>query len=281
MRRSTALVWMATAVLLTGCGVAGSPVPRASATPPLSASPSPAPASVRSESAVDLGELRESLLGPSPVPAEWQAEVDELMGIVEAALDQPLPAVGGLSAETAACATWQPLVGRLHWATGALLERQFIIAHLSQLAAVSPDAIRQPTEDALGIVSGAAAEQLSPDGDLVAISTAPRDEFRAIGTWALANCEIRVVAESDPNTEDWVEDDVEYSCDLDRSLLERGMEEFSNGPGEGRHAAHPHELEINLEHFVYPGWHRIASVDNDADPPTMEIEPIQDGFCDR
>jgi hypothetical protein len=32
---------------------------------------------------------------------------------------------------------------------------------------------------------------------------------------------------------------------------------------------------------VYPGWHRIASVDNDGDPPTMRIEPIPGSFCDR
>jgi hypothetical protein len=44
---------------------------------------------------------------------------------------------------------------------------------------------------------------------------------------------------------------------------------------------HPHELEVSLEGVVYPAWHRIASVDNEVDPGTFEIEPIPDGFCDR
>jgi hypothetical protein len=281
--RRVSLVGVLIAAALAGCGrLAGSPGTEVPVTPTAAVpTPSPTAATIGSTTDIDLDAIRKGLLGPSPVPAEWQAEVDELMSIVEIALDRPLPSIDGLSATEAACATWQPLVGKLDWATGALLERQAMLAHLGQLAAVAPDAIREPAQAALRVVSTAAAAQLTPDGNPAVISTAPREDLRDIGRWAVAHCDLSVTADSDPNAEDWEEADIEDSCELDRGFLEDGQAEFLSGPGDGRYATHPHELEISLEYFVYPGWHRIASVDNDGDPPTMRIEPIPGSFCDR
>ncbi len=289
-----AMVLVAT---LAGCGrLAGTPAasvpvrddPSAAATasvhPSMMPEPSETPAAsgVGTSIDIDLDAIRAGLLGPSPVPEGWEEQVDEIMDDIESALrDFRLPSVAGMSDEQAACATWGPLVGRLSWATGALVERQVMIAHLAQLADVAPAAIDADASEALQVVSVAAAEQFDPDGDSDVISSAPDEAFRGIGLWALEHCELPVQAEEAPDTEDWTEEDIAYSCDLDRSSLERGMEEFVDGPGDGRHATHPHELEISLEFFVYPAWHRIAVEDDEAGEPTYTVEPIPGGFCDR
>ena len=214
------------------------------------------------------------------MPEGWEDEVDEIMAMLEEGLANiRVPAVEGLAADEATCQTWRPLVGNQVWAIGALLERQVFIAHLAQLASVSPAEIRPDAEEALRVSSAAAAEQLTPDGDPEVISRWPREELRRIGLWAVDHCELPVEAEEAPDTEDWTDEDIEYSCDLDRSLLERAMEEYREQTGE--YAAHPHQLEVSLEVVAYPAWHRIASVDNEARRPTFSVEPIPDAFCDR
>jgi hypothetical protein len=192
-----------------------------------------------------------------------------------------LPEIAGMPADEAACATWVPLLGKLGWATGALLERQVFIAHLGQLASVAPAAIAADVEKALEVTSAAAAEQLKPEGDREVVARAPTESLRAIGRWAVASCSLPVAAEPDPNTEDWTEEEIAYSCSLDRDLLVDAQEEFREGPGAGRYATHPHELEVSLDFFVYPAWHEIVDVDNEADPPMFEVVPIDGAFCDR
>ena len=65
--------------------------------------------------------------------------MDELVAEITTALAElRVPDVSGMDPVDASCATWQPLVGNVDWATGALLERQFFIAHVAALAAVSP-----------------------------------------------------------------------------------------------------------------------------------------------
>lgn len=281
-------------LVVAACGrLAGSPAASPVETITLKSSRAPTPAASASAAAatavgddpiaVDLEALRAALLGPSPVPSGWGAEVDEIIANVERALSEiSLPDVAGLDAQQAACATWQPLVGRLDWATGAFVERQVMLAHLGQLSAVAPDEIRSAAAGAASTVATAAAEQLTPDGDPEVIGTAPKDDLREIGRWALEHCELEIVAEPDPDTEDWTDDDIAFSCDLDRRLLVDAMEEFRQAPGAGRYATHPHELEIaGLDVFVYPAWHMLAEVDNDATPPTFEVAPIPGGFCDR
>lgn len=293
----TGLLAIVVAITLPGCGrLAGTPAASgpvrddasaaATASVPPSTVPEPSDTPAASESGatidVDLDAIRAGLLGPSPVPEGWEEQVDEIMDDIESALrDLRLPSVDGMPDEQAACATWEPLVGRLSWATGALVERQVLLAHLAQLADVAPAAIDADATEALRVVSVAAAEQFDPDGDPDVISSAPDEAFRVIGLWALEQCELPVQAEEAPDTEEWTEEDIAYSCDLDRSSLERGMEEFVDGPGDGRNATHPHELEISLEFFVYPAWHRIAVEEADAGEPTHAVEPIPGGFCDR
>jgi hypothetical protein len=246
-----------------------------------SRSPSPSSAAIAAPS-LDLQALRDSLLGSSPVPAEWEAQVDDIIASIEAALRQyAVPQVGGLDPVAAACATWEPLVGRLRWASGAVVERHVMLAHLVQFAGVAPDEIVAAAESAARVVADAAAAQLSPDGEPADISATPKDELWAIGRWALEHCELLPIAEPDPNAGDWTPDEIAQSCDLDRSLLERGQDQFLRGPGNGRYATHPHELEISLDTFVYPAWHQLASVDNDTVPPSFVVEPIAGGFCVR
>lgn len=287
--RPRGLVAAALILALVGCArLAGTPAASPSdslarPSPSASAAPSAATDPTPTESAgagidIDLAAIREALIGPSPVPEGWEEQVDEIMAMLERALaDLSLPTVAGLAADEAACATWEPLVGHQLWATGALLERQVFIAHLAQLASVAPDEIRSDAEEALRVSSAAAAEQLTPDGDSEVVSRTPREELRGIGLWALAHCDLPVEADEAPDTEDWSEEDIAYSCDLDRSSLERGMQEFHDGPGDGRYATHPHELEVSLEIFVYPAWHEIASVT----PSSFSVEPIPGAFCDR
>ena len=231
---------------------------------------------------LDLEAIRTALVGPSPVPEGWEEQVDELMKTIAAAAGAVrLPEIAGLPADEAACATWEPLLGKLGWATGALLERQVFIAHLGQLASIAPAAIAADVSEALEVSSAAAAEQLKPDGDRAVVSRAPTESLRAIGRWALESCSPPVAAEPDPNAEDWTDEDIAYSCSLDRDLLVDAQEEFREGPGEGRYATHPHELEISLDFFVYPAWREIVDVDNAADPPTFAVVPIDGAFCDR
>ena len=61
--------------------------------------------------------------------------------------------------------------------------------------------------------------------------------------------------------------------------LENGQQEYFEGPGQGLYAEHPHVLEVALEIFAYPAWHRLV-VDNRADPPRSRVEPIPGSFCD-
>ena len=265
----------------TSAGDAGTlePIPSESLTASSTAIPSPTPSGGAAID-VDLEAIRAALVGPSPVPEGWEDEVDELMAMLEEALASiRLPVVDGLTAEEAACATWRPLVGKQLWATGALFERQVFIAHLAQLASVAPDAIRSDADEALRVSSAAAAEQLTPGGDSAVVSRAPREELRHIGMWMVDHCELPIEADGAPDTTDWTDEDLAYSCDLDRSSLERAMEEYLEETGE--YATHPHQLEVSLEVAVYPAWHQIASVDNQASPPTFSVEPIPDAFCDR
>lgn len=273
------------AALAAGCTAPGVSAPdngpasaRPASVPAPSASPSPSSTDART--GLDTEALRQALLGPSPVPPEQEDFVDEVMAVLDRALEE-LPPTDGLPADEAACATWRPLVGKLRWVGGAVVERQIALAHLGQLASVAPDAIRPAAEEAVRIAARAAREQLVPDGDMAIVNTIPGGELRSIGAWALEHCELDVPAEADPDTEDWTEADFEYSCELDRSLLERGMDEYRDGPGNGAYATHPHELELHLEYFGYPAWHRLGAVDNEAEPPTFEIEPIAGGHCDR
>lgn len=294
-----ALVPLLGALLLVGCArFAGSPSPadtgaadasvRLEVSPSALASTTPAaPSPSRSASALeapslDLDALRATLLGPSPVPVEWEAQVDGIIASIEDALrEHGVPPVAGLDPVDAACTTWEPLVGRLHWANGAVVERHVMLGHLVQLAGVAPGEIAATAETAARVVADAAAAQLSADGDPADISDAPREELQAIGRWALGHCELVETAEPDPSADDWTTDEIAQSCELDRGLLERGQEAFRDGPGDGRYATHPHELEVSLELFVYPAWHRLADVDNDASPPSFAVEPIPGSFCDR
>lgn len=298
---SRALVAASAALLLVACArFAGSPSPdgtgAADASATVAASPAapastaaspPSPSRSPSSTALaapslDLAALRASLLGPSPVPVEWEAQVDGIIASIEDALRQHgVPSVAGLEPVAAACATWEPLVGRLHWANGAVVERHVMLGHLVQLADVAPGEIAATAEAAARVVADAAAAQLSPGGDPADVSETPADDLRAIGRWALDHCELVVAAEPDPNADDWTADEIAQSCELDRGLLERGQEAFREGPGEGRYATHPHELEVSLEIFVYPAWHRIANVDNEASLPSFVVEPIPGSFCDR
>lgn len=277
------------AALLASCARFGAPTSSEPPTPTASSAPVAVPVeepSATARSTAQPGELpgseeiRAALLGPSPVPSEWAAIVHDIVATLEEAVGD-LPSVAGMPPEEAACETWKPLVGRLHWVGGAVVERQVAIAHLAQLVAVAPDPIRPAAEDALRIASRAAAEQLQPGGDMEVVGTVPREELRTIGTWALERCDLQAVAEPDPDTEGWTEEDHDYSCGLDRSALERGMEQFRAGPGNGRYPTHPHEIELSVEYFVYPSWHRLATVNNDVEPPTFEVEPIPGSHCDR
>jgi hypothetical protein len=296
-RRGTVTGLLAAALVLVACARTGTPptivaspigsAPSASASasaagasPSTPVAPTPPPSGTVIQ--IDLEAIRTALIGPSPVPEGWEEEVDELIATIEAAVDAVrLPDIGGMTADEAACATWVPLLGKLGWATGAVLERQVFIAHLGQLASVAPAAIAGDVEDALEVTSAAAAEQMKPDGDREVVARAPTESLRAIGRWAVASCSLPVAAEPDPNTEDWTDEEIAYSCSLDRDLLLDAQEEFREGPGEGRYATHPHELEVSLDFFVYPAWHQIVDVDNDADPPTFAVVPIDRAFCDR
>jgi hypothetical protein len=192
-----------------------------------------------------------------------------------------IPDVTGLPADEAACAAWKPMVGHTLWAAGAFLERQVFVAHAALLASVAPAEIRNAAEEALAVAAEAAAEQLRPGGDPAVISRRPTIAIRDIGLWAVEHCRLPVQAEDAPDASDWTADEIAFSCDLDRRSLERGLEDYRAGPGRGRYAAHPHVLEVTLDVFVYPAWHRIASVDNEADPPTYRVEPFPGSFCDR
>lgn len=278
-----------TAALVGGCARLAATPSAAAPSPTQSSVPTPVPvaeptASARSTLAAgeapDADQIRAALLGPSPVPSAWAATVEEIMATLEDAV-RDLPSVAGLAPTEAACETWKPMVGRIDWVAGALVERQVAIAHLAQLAGVAPEPIRLAAENALRVASRAAAEQLVPGGDLEVATTVPHEDLRSIGTWALQQCDLEVVAEAAPDTEGWTEEDHDYSCELDRSALERGMDEFRAGPGNGRYATHPHEIEVSVEYFVYPSWHRIATVDNEAQSPSFEVEPIPGSHCDR
>ncbi|HEX2141335.1 MAG TPA: hypothetical protein VHK28_03515 [Candidatus Limnocylindria bacterium] len=230
---------------------------------------------------VDLDELRQALLGEPPYPSGWEAQVEEIMETVRTALDASrLPDMTGMDPVQASCAAWRPMVGNTLWANGAFLERRLFIAHLTALAGVAPDEIRPAVEEALHVSAEAAAEQMRPDGDQAVISRAPKDEIRTIGLWAVEHCDLPVVPEEMSHATDWTDEQIAQSCESDRRRLEDGQEEYRSGPGEGRYALHPHALEVTLEIPLYPLWHQFADVDNDANPPTFEVEPIPGGFCD-
>ena len=282
-------------VMLVGCGrLPGSP-PETTAAEPRSFAPatpgpgapsaspaSPSPSELTAPT-LDLEALRAALLGPSPVPVEWEAQVDGILATIDDAIrEHAVPSVAGMDAVEASCATWEPMVGRLGWANGAVAERHVMLSHLVQLAVVAPDDVAPSAEAAARVVAAAAAAQLSTDGDAADVSRAPRVELRAIGRWALERCELPVTADASPDTEGWTDDDIALSCDLDRRMLTEAMDEFRAEPGAGRYATHPHELEIaELEVFVFPAWHMVATVDNEADPPTYDVIPIPGAFCDR
>jgi hypothetical protein len=172
------------------------------------------------------------------------------------------------------------MVGNTHWATGALLERQAFIAHAAQLARVAPDEIRAAAEEALATSSAAAAEQMTSGGDPAIVSRFPREAVETIGLWAVEHCHLPIEADEAPDTDGWTDDEIAQSCTLDREWLQDAQEEYRAGPGDGRYAEHPHVLEVTLEIFPYPAWHRLARVDNRVEPPTFEVEPIPGAFCD-
>ena len=229
---------------------------------------------------LDVEQLREALLGEPPYPSGWEEQVDELIGEITALLEEiRVPDVTGLDEVDAACATWRPLVGNTDWATGALVERQSFIAHVAALAQVAPTEVRPAAEDALVISSAAAAEQIVADGDPAVISRFPEEAVRTIGLWAVANCDLPIEADEPPDTRGWTRDEIAQACTWDREWLENAQEDYVEGPGQGRYAEHPHELEVTLETFSHPAWHQLA-LDNRADPPTFEVEPIPGSFCD-
>ena len=102
---------------------------------------------------------------------------------------------------------------------------------------------------------------------------------KTIGRWAVERCDLTIEAAEPPDTEDWTDEDIARACDLDRTTLETAQEEFRAGPGQGRYAEHPHLLEVTIRSYAYTQWHR-AIVDDEADPPTLRVEPIPGGFCD-
>ena len=271
------------------CGGPGESLPTSNAASPLAtssvpASPSPGGSGVPVGDLgnVDVEQLRQALLGDPPYPAGWEAEVDRLVAEVAHALEaMRVPNVSGMSSAEAACGVWEPLVGNTLWATGALLERQVFIAHVATLAGVAPDSIQPAAREALAISAAAAAEQLAPSGDPAVISRRPTEAVREIGLWAVEHCVLPVEAEEAPDADGWTADDIAFSCDLDRRGLEQGQEEYRTGPGKGQYAEHPHVLEVSLDFFVYPAWHHIVAVDNQADPPTYRLAPIPGSFCDR
>src|SRR5574338_464886 len=193
---------LAAALLLAGAVVAGCTGSGAgSASSP--GSPSVVPADAM------LERLRVALLGEPPFPSGWEEQVDDLIANIEARMEElQVPDTSGMDPARAACALWLPLVGNTDWATGAFLERQFFIAHLAAMSAKPPDEIRDAVDGALSISTAAAAEQVRPGGDSAIISRRPGDEIRAIGLWAVDNCDIPVVADEAPNTEGWTDDDV-------------------------------------------------------------------------
>lgn len=284
------LIVAALCVAATACGGAaqslsasGSPSPLATESGvPAAASPDGSGVPVGDLGNLDVEQLRRALRGEPPYPSGWESEVDRLTAEVVHVLDEVrVPDVSGLPADEAACRVWEPLVGHTLWATGAVLERQVFIAHVATLAGVAPDDIRASAEEALAISAAAAAEQMVPDGDAAVIGRRPTDAVRQIGLWAVEHCAIPVEAEEAPDTDGWTADDIAFSCDLDRRSLEQGQEEYRSGPGNGRYAEHPHVLEVALDIFVYPAWHYMAAVDNQADPPMYRVAPISGSFCDR
>lgn len=267
------------ALLVTGCRVVPGSQPAPPSSPRASTAASDAPAGAHGN--VDLEGLRVVLLGEPPYPSGWEAEVDEMIELIATGLDAiEVPDVTGLDDAEAACATWQPMVGNTGWATGALLERQAFIAHVAQLAQVAPAEIRPAADGALTISSSAAAEQMTADGDPAIVSRSPREDMETIGLWAVEHCDLPIEADAAPNTDGWTDDQITQSCTWDREWLQDAQEEYRQGPGHGRYAEHPHQLEVTLEIFAYPAWHRLVGVDNRANPPTFDVEPIPGAFCD-
>ncbi|HEY8178612.1 MAG TPA: hypothetical protein VIH19_08475 [Candidatus Limnocylindria bacterium] len=283
------LIIAALCAAAAACGGPGESPPTSNSASPLATSSVPATPNpggsgvpVGNLGNVDAEQLRQALLGDPPYPAGWEAEVDRLVAEVAHALEAVrVPNVRGMSSAEAACGVWEPLVGNMLWATGALLERQVFIAHVATLARVAPDIIQPAAREALAISAAAAAEQLTPGGDPAVISRRPTEAVRAIGLWAVEHCALPVEAEEAPDTDGWTADDIAFSCDLDRRGLEQGQEEYRSGPGKGLYAEHPHVLEVSVDYFVYPAWHHIVAVDNQADPPRYRLAPIPGSFCDR
>jgi hypothetical protein len=265
-RTSVAALIVGIALLTTGC--------RAGLADSGSGTPVAAPS-------LDLERVRAMLLGDPPYPSGWEESVDATMDALLASLeDMQVPEVTGLDEVAASCATWRPLVGRVLWGTGALLERHVFVSHAAALARVAPDEIRPAAEDALEIAAAAAAEQMTSGGDPAIISRYPAEAVETIGLWAVAHCELPVVAEAAPDTEGWSADEIAQSCTWDREWLADAQQEYRAGAGNGLYAEHPHALEVTVDTFFYPAWHRLARVDNRADPPTFEVKPIPNSFCD-
>jgi hypothetical protein len=229
----------------------------------------------------DLERLRDALLGDEPYPSSWPQSVGDTIDDVERMFDDlRLPAVDGLAATEAACATWGPLVGNVGWSTGAFLERRVFIAHARQLAEVAPAEIRDAAREADDVAAAAAAEQLREDGDPSIVSQPPDEAIEAIGRWAVAQCELPVEADDPPDTAGWTDEEIAQSCRWDHDWMVQAQEEYVTGPGEGRYAEHPHLLEVAIRWFAYPAWHRLVDVDNAATPPSFAVEPIPGAFCD-
>jgi hypothetical protein len=271
-RTSAAALIVGIALLATGCraGLAdsGSGLAAGSGTPV-------------AEPSLDLERVRAMLLGDPPYPSGWEESVDATMEMLATAMEEMrVPDVTGLDEVAAACSTWRPLVGNTLWATGALLERHVFVSHVAALAQVAPVEIRPAAQEALAISAAGAAEQLKSSGDAAIVSRYPVEAVGTIGLWAVAHCDIEVVAEEAPDTEGWTAEEIAQSCTWDREWLEDAQEEYRAGAGNGLYAEHPHVLEVTVDTFPYPAWHRLARVDNGAEPPTFEVEPIPGSFCD-
>lgn len=280
MRRELPALVIAAAVLaVTGCSPTTSGLESSSGSPSIGLDGSGVP--LGEVMTVSLEQLRDALLGEKPYPSGWEAQVDELIADMRQQIEEiRVPDVTGMDAAAASCTLWNPLVGNTHWATGAFLERQVFIAHVAELARVAPGEIRFAADEASAIAAAAAAEQMKPNGDTTLVSRHPSAAIEVLGRWAVEHCEVPATAAEAPDTRGWTDADRTQSCDLDREGLANAQDEYRAGPGKGLYAEHPHLLEVTVRTYAYPSWHRSV-VDNAADPPSLRVEPIPGGPCDR
>lgn len=206
---------------------------------------------------VDLELVRQLLLGDPPYPSGWEESANRLADSVTAAFENTrVPDVAGLEPARAACKTWSPMVGNTDWATGAFVERGLFLAHVRWLAQVGPVEVSSVASNAAEVVARGFEAQTHPSESPDVIGQYPENEVRLIGLWAVEHCDLPVEADEPPDTEGWTEDEIAQSCTWDREWLENAQQEYFDGPGQPLYAEHPHVLEVTLEIFAYPAWHR-------------------------